>query len=330
MTKPKAFLLLDCRSFLAYNTNHIYGALNLNCVDRFSRRRLQQNKVTIVDLVSSKEGRETFRKRLACREVIIYDDSTMETGQITTAHPLYAVISHLHRDGKTVALLKGGLSAFQLQHGSLCENALRSNNHSLPLVYHSPTVPVDTCESESDIENALATQILPHLYLGNERDASNLQRLLDLRVSYVLNVTGHIQFHHEQHGLNYKRLPATDNAEQNLKQYFEEAFAFIDDARKNGCNVLIHCHAGVSRSATITIAYVMKQMGISMIDAYKYVKNKRPIISPNLNFMGQLVEFEQSLQAHKQSSTQTQQTCQAQKPENVPPQPCLLGIETSV
>jgi len=53
--------------------------------------------------------------------------------------------------------------------------------------------------------------------------------------------------------------------------------------------------AGISRSVTLTIAYLMYHFGMSMHAAYQFVKEKRPAISPNLNFMGQLVEFEKEL-----------------------------------
>ena len=60
--------------------------------------------------------------------------------------------------------------------------------------------------------------------------------------------------------------------------------------------MLIHCRAGISRSATICIAYLMYAGHFSLDEAHDYLKRRRPLISPNLNFMRQLAEFETSLQ----------------------------------
>lgn len=69
---------------------------------------------------------------------------------------------------------------------------------------------------------------------------------------------------------------------------------------RKGC-VFVHCHAGISRSATVCISYIMKTMQWSLSRAYDFVKQKRPCISPNLHFMGQLLEFEKQLSKSQES-----------------------------
>lgn len=57
----------------------------------------------------------------------------------------------------------------------------------------------------------------------------------------------------------------------------------------------MHCLAGISRSVTVTVAYLMQKLNLSLNDAYDLVKQKKSNISPNFNFMGQLLDFEKSL-----------------------------------
>nr|XP_046172614.1 dual specificity protein phosphatase 10-like isoform X2 [Oncorhynchus gorbuscha] len=167
---------------------------------------------------------------------------------------------------------------------------------TLPLSSSLPASLSDESGMTPDVENAVVSPILPFLFLGNERDAQDLDLLLRLNIGYVVNVTTHLPLYHLGSSLiHYKRLPATDNSKQNLRQYFEEVFEFIEEAHQSGRGVLVHCQAGVSRSATIIIAYLMKHTLMTMTDAYKYVRGRRPVVSPNLNFMGQLLEFERDL-----------------------------------
>ena len=68
--------------------------------------------------------------------------------------------------------------------------------------------------------------------------------------------------------------------------------------KAGGGRVLVHCHAGVSRSATVCMAYIMKTLNQDLRSAYDFVKSKRSCVSPNLHFMGQLLEFEKRLGLH--------------------------------
>uniref|UniRef100_A0A8D0AZA5 Dual specificity protein phosphatase 10 n=1 Tax=Salvator merianae TaxID=96440 RepID=A0A8D0AZA5_SALMN len=294
-------VIIDCRPFMEYNKSHIQGAVHINCSDKISRRRLQQGKITVLDLISCREGKDSF-KRIFSKEIVVYDENTNEPSRVIPSQPLHIVLESLKREGKEPLVLKGGLSSFKQNHENLCDNSLQLQECpeggggggggaaavTCTLPQSIPTTP--------DIENAELTPILPFLFLGNEQDAQDLEKMQRLNIGYIINVTTHLPLYHYEKGLfNYKRLPATDSNKQNLRQYFEEAFEFIEEAHQCGKGLLIHCQAGVSRSATIVIAYLMKHTRMTMTDAYKFVKGKRPIISPNLNFMGQLLEFEEDL-----------------------------------
>lgn len=235
-------------------------------------------------------------------DIVVYDDHTSvrdlagpsEYGEQGAG--LRAVLSSLLREGRDVHVLDGGFKSFSLEQEALCRGTSRSEEITQQALQHQSMLYSPTNGfPEPEIEAATASQVLPFLYLGNERDAKDLARLKRLNIGYVLNVTAHVPQYFDALGIRYKRIPASDSAQQNLKQYFEEAIEYIDDARQNGSKVLIHCHAGVSRSATVTIAYLLKHTRMAMADAYKFVKGKRFIISPNFNFMGQLLEFEQDL-----------------------------------
>jgi protein-tyrosine phosphatase len=64
---------------------------------------------------------------------------------------------------------------------------------------------------------------------------------------------------------------------------FEETNRFLTDALKKG-NVLVHCFAGISRSATVVIAFLMKYKKMNFEEAFEFTKQKREIINPNFGF----------------------------------------------
>ncbi|XP_043215042.1 dual specificity protein phosphatase 10-like [Amphibalanus amphitrite] len=280
--------LLDVRPFMVYNQSHIQGAINLNCMDRFNRRRLQLGKASLAELASNKEAKELLKRR-TYREFVVCDEGTTDLEMLPASHPLFMVLGALLEDNREPVLLTGGMAAFGREFPSLCRSELR------PMGLDGPDCVSQLRERADEIESAQVTQILPFLYVGNQHDAKDLVSLKNCGITRVLNVTAHVPGYHQQQGISYKTLPAADSGQQNISQYFDEALEFIDCARRHQASVLVHCVAGVSRSPTIAIAYIMKYLPMSMLEAYQLVKARRPIISPNLNFMGQLLEWEQYL-----------------------------------
>ncbi|XP_045743410.1 protein phosphatase Slingshot homolog 1 isoform X7 [Mirounga angustirostris] len=141
--------------------------------------------------------------------------------------------------------------------------------------------------------------IFDHLYLGSEWNASNLEELQGSGVDYILNVTREIDNFFP--GLfAYHNIRVYDEETTDLLAHWNEAYHFINKAKRNHSKCLVHCKMGVSRSASTVIAYAMKEFGWPLEKAYNYVKQKRSITRPNAGFMRQLSEYEGILDASKQ------------------------------
>jgi dual specificity MAP kinase phosphatase len=91
---------------MAYNASHIRGAINLNCSDRWNRKRLQTGRVSLADLATSPEGKELLRRR-SIKEVIVYDDGAVDCERLPPSSTLYIVLSALLDDHKEPFLLAG-------------------------------------------------------------------------------------------------------------------------------------------------------------------------------------------------------------------------------
>ena len=96
-------------------------------------------------------------------------------------------------------------------------------------------------------------------------------------------------------GIEWHRLVIDDEPLEDIINYFDLAAIIIASAVSNKQPILIHCAAGVSRSATLVAAYLIKIHGATPEYAIKLIKSKRPCIEPNNGFMDQLQEYYNSL-----------------------------------
>ncbi|KAI9275329.1 protein-tyrosine phosphatase-like protein [Sporodiniella umbellata] len=148
-------------------------------------------------------------------------------------------------------------------------------------------------------------KILPHLYLGSERNTLDLNSLKRLSVNAILNVAAEVTYPEEymfQSTMGYYKLSWEHN-QDNLSIELQKAINIIDKTRSAGQNILVHCQCGVARSATVIIAYMMKVKRLSLQDAYEQVKALSPAISPNLGLLFQLREYEQWIKKKQDKNT---------------------------
>ncbi|CAL5351751.1 unnamed protein product [Camellia sinensis] len=87
-------------------------------------------------------------------------------------------------------------------------------------------------------------------------------------------------------------VPLRDTENENLLDYLDVCLNFIDKSRKEG-SVLVHCFAGVSRSAAIITAYLMRTEQLSQEDALESLQKSCEFVCPNDGFLEQLKMFEE-------------------------------------
>uniref|UniRef100_A0A8C0UF52 Dual specificity phosphatase 8 n=1 Tax=Cyanistes caeruleus TaxID=156563 RepID=A0A8C0UF52_CYACU len=192
-------LVIDSRSFVEYNSWHVLSSVNI-CCSKLVKRRLQQDKVSITELIQPASKMKVEAEDH--QDVVVYDQSTRD-------------VTGLAADS-FLSILLGKL---------------------------------DSC-----FHSDLMTQN---------------------GISYVLNASNSCpkpDFICDSH---FMRIPVNDNYCEKLLPWLDKSIEFIDKAKVSSCQVIVHCLAGISRSATIAIAYIMKTMGMSSDDPY-------PLSSPPL------------------------------------------------
>ncbi|KAF2188226.1 dual specificity protein phosphatase-like protein PPS1 [Zopfia rhizophila CBS 207.26] len=154
----------------------------------------------------------------------------------------------------------------------------------------------------SRIDGSLPSRILPYMYLGNLGHANNPELLRELGITRILSVGESITWPEDvKTQLNWpsENLLSVDRVQDNgvdpLWDEFDRCLKFIERGKLDGGATLVHCRVGVSRSATICIAEVMNELGLSFPRAYCFVRARRlnVIIQPHLRFTYELLKWEE-------------------------------------
>ncbi|BFZ03904.1 hypothetical protein BsWGS_06943 [Bradybaena similaris] len=161
-------------------------------------------------------------------------------------------------------------------------------------------------------------EVYDGVFIGEGDSAQSLNCMKRLGVTHVLNAAqGTDIFHVNTDHATYKRanihflgIEATDFVNCDLSKHFVPAADFIEAALQAGGKVFVHCVQGVSRSATLVIAYLMIQKHMTVQDALRFVRARREVC-PNQGFLQQLCDLNERLNqsGHFISQTNIAEDC---------------------
>jgi predicted protein tyrosine phosphatase len=133
------------------------------------------------------------------------------------------------------------------------------------------------------------------LHIGSLDAPIDTNYLEKHNITYIINLSKISYAKYDN--IKYLDIPIDDAMNSDMTPYFDQAIEFISKAFRHHANILVHCAAGISRSATIVIAYLVKKYGMTVAAAHKYLAASRPAVAPNEAFLSQLKRFEKEVGA---------------------------------
>ncbi|KAM9988703.1 hypothetical protein ACTFIY_004760 [Dictyostelium cf. discoideum] len=172
-------------------------------------------------------------------------------------------------------------------------------SHKIEIII--PQSILNNCINNNNNNNKINYESI-NLYIGSQDAAFNKSDLQLKNIKSILNVGIGINnlFTKENSDINdgfiinYCNVEIYDDVNYNIIEKFDKCFEFIDSNIENN-GILVHCNAGVSRSATILISYLMKKLKTPLSLSLEILKSSRPQCKPNQGFLKQLEIFEKEL-----------------------------------
>ena len=160
------------------------------------------------------------------------------------------------------------------------------------------------------------SELTKHVYLSSWVGASNREALKDYSIERIICLSGEkkprsLMDTYDVYNIEHKALPLMDSPEEDISRYFELVYVEIQKSVENDENILVHCHAGSSLSASYIMYYYLKRFYMTnfgkdvkrdyemvspqnfyLIDIIKFVKQYRSCVEPNAEFIHQLLMAE--------------------------------------
>ena len=268
------YLLIDTRLINEYESSHIAGAFSLPFNNYKNDDDIEASLLSIVDSIDSEQMRKVC---------IICNDNTNNND----INKLYEYIKNnglpnTYNNSKRyipkILLLFNKFSKFSKMYPFLVSKGPTQYDNDSILISIEPPM-------------FFPSQILSWgLYLGNKNHASDIRVIDILNIKTIINVTVEIpNYHKHRDDITYINCNVIDDVDTIMLPTWKLIADTIESCKNNGKNVLVHCSAGRSRSASSIIYYLMKKEDKMPLDeAFQYVIRCRDIIDPNYGFREEL------------------------------------------
>lgn len=239
------------------------------------------------------------------RLILVYD-----TGTATLPHPLRPVTPALRMlltllrcfpTAHHLLLVEGGLPALAAEDPLLLQRADAPALDALAARLKRRCAPTVALRAVHHLSAALDPpgHVLPWLLLGSLTFA-NRSFVASSRLTHVLSLCEKVPpLHSVAHQLV---VPMLDCSQYRARTHFERIVAFMMHVKANHGLVLVHCTAGVSRSAFVVLVFLL-WLRYDLAHAWKLVRDARRCACPNDGFWKQLSEWQLELAHMRTCST---------------------------
>ena len=148
-------------------------------------------------------------------------------------------------------------------------------------------------EYENEFWKRVCSEVIDgFMWLGSDLIARDEQTLAAIGITHVVNCAAdYSQNYLSKQGVKYKSYHLKDHVREDIQCVFYDAIDYISQARRQNGKVYVHCVQGISRSATIVLAYKIFSEKCTYEDAEAVLKDRRSCVNPNMTFILQLKQF---------------------------------------
>ena len=156
---------------------------------------------------------------------------------------------------------------------------------------------LDDGATYEDVPRHPSELFVDFLFLASQADARDPATLKRYGITHVVNCVGNSTSRRNPYKastgvIKYYQFSSDDcPSYPMIAQHFDPVRNFLDEAYESGGRALVHCKAGVNRSATLCVAYMMLKKKMTLLKAVAVAKRKRIYVLTNTGFRQQLIDF---------------------------------------